>query len=120
MAGRGAGKNLEEEDIMEIKLICVNENCKYAYTVSENELKEYGQYHKQCLICGSKLVVAKESLVEIVKKDLYTKAEEFINKWVSEIGWDRTLDLIKNNDNQACYRIYKDILKKKGFTLKGE
>ena len=54
-----------------IKLKCINEQCNYSYEVSKTELEEYGQYHTNCLICGSKLEVAKESMKEIVEKDLY-------------------------------------------------
>ncbi len=103
---------------MKIKLRCSNENCNYCYEVSELELEEFGQYHKKCLICGSKLEVTKESLNEIVEKDLYTQANELLNKWVNEIGWDNTLDLIKRHKDQPCYRIYKDILEKRGFKIK--
>ena len=101
-----------------IRLKCINETCGYSYEVSENEIKEYGQYHTKCLLCKSKMKVV--NLEEIVEKDLYQRAEEYIKKWVAEIGWDNTLDLIKKNKNQGCYRIYKEILEKKGFTIKGE
>jgi hypothetical protein len=103
-----------------IKLICINEECKYSYRVSENELKEYSQYHEKCLICGSKLKVAEESINEIVKKDLYERAENNINKWFKELGGDNTLDLIARNKSNACYRIYKEILQKRGFKIKEE
>lgn len=103
---------------MMIKLICVNAECKFSYEVSEKELTEYPGYHKNCLVCGSKLEVAKESLNEIVEKDLYTQANELLDKWVKEIGWDNTIDLIKRHIDQPCYRIYKDILGKRGFKIK--
>lgn len=45
-------------------------------------------------------------------------AEEHLNKWVNEIGWDNTLDLIKRNKDQACYRIYKELLEKRGFKIR--
>jgi hypothetical protein len=101
-----------------IRLICVNDDCKYSYDVSEKELTEYSGYHKKCLICGSQLKVTQESLNEIVGKDLYTQANELLDKWVKEIGWDNTIDLIKRHKEQPCYRIYKDILKKRGFNIK--
>jgi len=100
-----------------IKLKCINENCNFSYSVSEKEFLEYGKiYHNRCMICGSKL--EDDNLKEIVEKDLYQRAEDYINKWVAEIGWDRTLDLIKNNKNQACARLYFDELKRRGFTIK--
>ena len=98
-----------------IKLKCSNENCNYCYEVSEAEYKEYAGYHSHCFMCGSQLIV---DLGDVVEKDLYQRAEAYIDKWVAEIGWDNTIDLIKRNDNQACYRIYKEILQKKGFNLK--
>lgn len=101
-----------------IKLICVNDECKYSYLVSESELTEYPGYHKKCLVCGSQLEVAKESLNEIVEKDLYTQANELLDKWVKEIGWDNTIDLIKRHKDQPYYRIYKEILEKRGFNIK--
>ena len=101
-----------------IKLVCVNEVCGYSYQVSENELKEYGQYHKQCLICGSKIKVAKESLDEIVKLDIEQRVKENIDKWLVEIGGDETLSLIQRNKNQACYRLYKAEMIKRGFIVK--
>ena len=101
-----------------IRLHCLNENCEYEFEVSEKELLENSKYYERCLMCNSKLQVAKESIKEIVKKDLYIQAEEYISKWQKEYGWDFVLDLIKNNDNQACARIYKDILRKRGFTIK--
>lgn len=103
---------------MMIKLVCINDDCKYSYEVSESELKEYPGYHKKCLLCGSQLKVTKESLQEVVKKDLYTQAEDYINKWVAEIGWDNTIDLIKRHKDQSCYRIYKEVLENRGFNIK--
>jgi hypothetical protein len=102
-----------------IRLKCISENCEYSYEISENELTEYGQYHKRCLICVSKLKVAKESLEEIIKKDLYTHAEEYINKWITELGLEGCIELVERNCEQSCYRIYKEILEKRGLKLKG-
>ena len=102
---------------MLIELKCINENCSFFYSVSEKEFLEYGKiYHSNCMICGSKLEV--DNLKEIVEKDLYQRAEDYINKWVVEIGWDRTLDLIQRNKEQSCYRIYKEILEKRGFKIR--
>jgi len=101
-----------------IKLMCVNEVCKYSYQVSENELKEYGQYHKNCLICGSQLKITQESLDEVVKLDIEQRVKENIDKWLKEIGGDETLSLIQRNKNQACYRLYKEEMIKRGFIVK--
>jgi len=99
-----------------IVLKCSNEYCNYCYKVTPKELENNPQYHSNCLICGSLLKV--DNLKEIITKNLYERAEEYINKWVSELGWDRTLDLIAKNKEQACYRIYKEILEKRGFKIK--
>lgn len=102
-----------------IRLKCSNPSCAYCYSVSPKELEEYGKiYHNICMMCGSKLDVV--NLEEIIKLDIYKRAEEYINIWVLEMGWDRTLDLISRNKNQVCYRIYKEILEKRGFKLKGD
>lgn len=102
---------------MLIKLKCISEVCEYCIEVSEKELLDNPQYYKRCLVCNSVLEITKESLKGIVNNDLYKRAEEYINKWVKEIGWDETLSLIQRNKDQSCYRIYKEILLKKGFKL---
>lgn len=101
-----------------IKLICVNDVCKYSYEVSEKELTEYPEYHKKCLICGNQLKVTEESLNEVVKKDLYTQAEDYINKWSAEMGLEGCMELIERHKDQSCYRIYKEILEKRGLKIK--
>jgi hypothetical protein len=101
-----------------IRLKCLNDICGYSYEVTQKELEDNSQYYKLCLLCKSKLEIAKESLEEIIEKDLYTRAEEYINIWVAEIGWDNVLDLLARNKTQSCYRIYAEILRKKGFILK--
>jgi len=102
-----------------IKLKCINVDCAYSYEVSEKELEEYGEtYHSKCLICGSKLEVAQGSITELVKFELFKRAEGHLNNWLLQIGWDNTLDLIQRHKNQACYRIYREILEKRGFKLK--
>jgi len=101
---------------MFIKLKCQNPDCAFTYCITEEEFTEYGEFcHSKCRICNSQLKVA--NLDEIVEKDLYTQAEQYINKWVEVIGWDNTLDLIIKNKNQSCYRIYKEILQKRGFKI---
>jgi len=97
-----------------IKLKC--ERCKHQIEITDEELKENGMLYTHCLHCGGKMDVL--NLDEIAKKDIYTQAENYIKKWVSEIGWDNTLDLIQRNKDQGCYKIYKEILTKMGFKLK--
>jgi hypothetical protein len=101
-----------------IKLICKNTECAYSYEVSEKELEEYGQYHQKCLICGSKLEVEKQSLQELVKQDLYERASAYLYEWGRRLGLEGMLEMIERNKNQACYRIYKDILEKRGIKIK--
>jgi hypothetical protein len=99
-----------------IRLKCINENCGYSYEVSENEIKEYGQYHTKCLICGSKLQVT--NLEEIVEKDLETQVKENLDKWFKELGIEATIEMCERNSNNVCYRLYKTELEKRGFKLK--
>ena len=103
-----------------IKLICKNTECAYSYEVSEKELEEYGQYHQKCLICGSKLEVEKQSLQELVKRGIEEKVKDYIDKWLAELGGDETLSLIQRNKHQACYRLYIEELRKRGFIIKEE
>lgn len=103
---------------MLIHLKCLNPDCYFNYEVTEKELIDNPQYHKNCLICGSKLDFTEESIEEIVKNNIYERAENYVKQWVSEIGWDNVLDLISRNKNQSCYKIYKEILEKRGFKLK--
>lgn len=98
-----------------IKLKCSNDNCNYCYQVTQKELEDNPQYYKVCLICGSRMKI--DNYKEIIKFDLYKKAEEYLNKWFTEFGIEGTLELIERNKNQACYRIYKEILEKKGFRI---
>jgi hypothetical protein len=103
---------------MLINLKCINPDCVYHYQISQKELEYNSRLHRKCLICGSKLVV--DNLDELVKFDVYKKAENYIKKYVKEMGWDNTIDLIQRNKGQPTYRIYKEILEKMGFNLKGE
>jgi len=100
---------------MLIGLKCSNDICGYAYDIAEGEFLENPKAHTNCLVCGSQLKVT--NLDEIIKTDIYKKAENNIDKWVKEIGWDNTLDMIQRNKNQACYRIYCEILSKIGFKI---
>jgi hypothetical protein len=96
-----------------VKLKC--KHCKYEYEISEAELKDNGELYRYCIVCGGEIEIL--NLDELCKNDIYKKAEEYINKWVYEIGWDNVLDLLKRNKNNACYKIYKEILQKRGFKI---
>ena len=101
-----------------VKLKCQNPACNYLYEITKKELENNPQYHRTCIVCGSQLKV--DNLAEIVEKDLQTQAELYINKWIKELGAEGCIELVERNKNTACYRIYKDILEKRGFKLKGE
>ena len=49
-----------------IHLLCTH--CKYEYDITPDELKEDGELHSYCFICGGKIEV--ENLEEIIAKDL--------------------------------------------------
>jgi len=98
---------------MMIKLTCISEVCGYSYSVSETEFRENGLYYVRCLVCGSKNKVS--NLEEIVEQDIYKKAEEYINKWFAELGIEGTLEMIERNKEQATYRIYVELLRKRGL-----
>ena len=97
---------------MIIKFYCKN---GHYYEVDEAKLIAEPQSHRYCY-CGEKLSIS--NLEDIVKKDLYTQAEEYINRWIKEIGGDETLSLVQRHRDQSCYRIYKEILQRKGFIIK--
>jgi D-alanine-D-alanine ligase-like ATP-grasp enzyme len=97
-----------------IKLKC--KKCLYQYEITEAELIDNGELHTHCLLCGGENEVL--NLGEIVEKDFYQRAENYLNKWFKEIGIEATLEMIERNKNQACYRIYKEILEKRGFKIK--
>ena len=100
-----------------IKLRC--KLCKFSFEVSEKEFIEYPEAYKDCYIsCGGENEVV--NLDEIVEKDIYTRAEEYINKWFKEIGIEATIEMCERNREQSCFRIYRKILESKGFKIKGE
>lgn len=101
-----------------IKLVCVNEDCAYSYEVSSKELENNPQYHTKCLMCHSKLEVAKESIQELIKKGIDEKVKDYIDKWLAELGGDETLSLLQRHKNQACYRLYADEMRRRGFIIK--
>ena len=94
-----------------IKLTC--SVCNYSYSVSENELLTNPQYHQACFLCGGKIFI--ENLNEVVNEDLYKRAENYLNKWFNELGIEGTLEMLERNKHQATYRIYEEILKRKGL-----
>ena len=98
---------------MLIKLKCSNPKCGYSYSLTPDELEENGQYYTHCLLCGCKMEVI--NLEEIVDSDLSWEAEKLIDKWLNILGIEGTIELIERNRNQACSRIYFDILRRRGI-----
>lgn len=94
-----------------IKLTCTI--CNYSYSVSEGELLDNPELHQVCLLCGAKLFI--ENLEEIVKEDIYKRAENYLNKWFAENGIEGTLEILERNKTQPTYKIYVEILRKRGL-----
>lgn len=101
-----------------IKLKCVNDKCNYIYQVTQKELEDNPQYHRVCIICGSKLQVA--NLDEIVKLDTEKKIKEYIDLWFRTLGIEYTIEMVERHKDLAVYRLYKTELENRGFKLKGE
>ena len=99
---------------MMIHLLCTH--CKYEYDITPDELKEDGELHSYCFICGGKIEV--ENLEEIIAKDLENQIKENITKWLKELGGDETLSLLQRNKNAPGYRQYREELIKRGFRIK--
>ena len=99
-----------------IKLKC--KQCKYEYEITEQEMIDNGELHRFCLLCGGENEI--KNLNEILEKDIYIRAEEYINQWIKELGLEGCIELVERNKDQSCYRIYKEILEKRGFKIKGD
>ena len=90
--------------------------CGNEIHIPEEEIDNIDKNVIFCEFCGDKMEII--NLEEIVKKDINTKIKGNINKWVNLIGWDNVIDLIQRNKEQACYRLYKEELERRGFKLK--
>ena len=99
-----------------IKLKCSNPKCNYSYEITSDELKEDGELHQFCFICGGKIEVM--NLSEIIDKDLEIQIKENIDKWLKKLGGDETLSLLQRNKNAPGYRQYREELIKRGFRIK--
>ena len=96
-----------------IKLKCLNEQCNYVYQVTSKELEDNPQYHRTCIICGSKIKI--DNVEEIVEKDLYYRAEEYLNDYIRTLGIEGALELCERHKDEATGRIYMELLRKKGI-----
>jgi len=56
-----------------------------------------------------------DNFEEIIKFDIYKRAEEYLNKWFNELGIEATIEILERNKDQACYRIYKELLQERGL-----
>jgi len=100
-----------------IRLRCQNPDCQYCYEITEKELLDNPQYHKQCLMCGSQITVA--NLDEIVSKDLDRRADEYLQSWINTLGAEGALELVERSPKNKVRDMYMEKLKKRGFKLKG-
>lgn len=99
-----------------IKLKCSNISCNYIYEVTQKELEDNPQYHRACLICGSKLQV--DNLEEIVRLDVEQRVKDYVDLWFRTLGADYTLEMIERHRDLAVYRLYKDEIERRGLKLK--
>jgi hypothetical protein len=99
---------------MLIKLEC--RHCGEIIEVEEINLIQEPEMYRNCPLCSYKMEVV--NLDELVKFDVETQIKMNINKWLKELGGDETLSLIQRNKNQACYRLYKEEMIRRGFIVK--
>jgi len=99
-----------------IKLRCSNPKCQYKYKITPDELKDNGELHTHCLFCGFKIEVT--NLSEVIDRDLNIQIKQYIDKWIKSEGIEGCIELVERNKNQACYRLYKEELEKRGFKVK--
>lgn len=97
-----------------IKLNC--KICDYSFDVTEQEFREHPELYKYCFLrCGGENKIT--NLNEVLTTDIETTVKNNIIKWVKEIGWDNTIDIIKRNSNYAIQRLYLQELKRRGFNI---
>jgi len=99
---------------MLIKLEC--RHCGEVIEVEEINLIQEPEMYRNCFLCSYKMEV--RNLDEVVKFDIYKKAENYLNEWIQKLGLEGCIELIERHKNQACYRIYREILEKRGFKVK--
>lgn len=99
-----------------IKLKC--QHCKYEYSITEEELRDNGELHKYCFICGG--VVDIINLEEITRKDIDTEIKENVDLWFRTLGIEYTIEMCERHKDLAVYRLYKEEIEKRGLKLKGE
>ena len=97
---------------MIIKFKCIN---GHKVELEESELPEVEGHY--CW-CSEPLRV--DNLDEIVAYDVEERAERYLNGWINDNGLEWTLELITNCKLPKVKEIYKKILEKRGFKIKGE
>jgi len=98
---------------MTLKLKC--EDCGYSYEVSEAEMLTCGEYHVKCLMCNG--IIKVENLDEVVHLDMKKRVRDYVSKYFQTLGIEYTLEMLERNKDQACYRLYKAELKRRGFNV---
>jgi len=106
--------SIPKRNKMIIKFYCDN---GHWFTKTDAELREEKQSQRFCNLCGKKLHIEQQSLENVITFDLEEQIKNNIDSSVAKIGWDNTLDIIQRNKNQACYRLYKIELEKRGFKI---
>jgi len=101
------------ENKMKIKFSC-SKHCQDFERTEEQLRAEHPITH--CPFCGEKLKIT--NLEEIILLDCEIKIKEYIDLWVSIIGWDNTLDLILKHKDEAIGRLYIAELNRRGFKIK--
>ena len=94
-----------------IKLKC--QHCKYEYSVSEEELRDNGELHRYCFVCGGLIEVI--NLEEIIRKDIDTEVKDNVDIWFRQLGIEYTIELIFRHKELAVFRLYEQELKKRGL-----
>ncbi len=95
---------------MLLKLICKN---NHRLDVPEENFRENPEWYNYCGICGAKFTLYNTE--GIVKQDLQQKAKRNIDLWFKTLGIEYTIEIIERNKNQACYRLYREELERRGL-----
>lgn len=99
-----------------IKLKC--KKCNYSFEVSEIEFKEHPETYIECFVrCGGSNTIVNVEVAATMIIEQEVKAN--IDKWFNILGLEGTIELIeRHKDQEVCYRLYKEELKRRGFNIK--
>jgi hypothetical protein len=101
------------DNTMIIKIRC--KNCKYEFSICEEELRNNNELYNYCFLCGGKFEVI--NLEEIVIKDIETEIRNNITLWFNKLGIEYTLEMIERHRTLAIYKFYKVEIEKRGLKL---